>query len=449
MAINQSRLTPQEQSLLFQLSQKAGTQPTSNMGEAQPMTASDPAAQAGGDPHMDAFMAGMTKSAPMQGPQAPNQQEMAPKLNWNPGDATFRQTTPANTGLGRLLGITHRGPAQSTVNWLSAYKGQFGANAALPANLPIGPDGQPFLSEDQYKQLVDPTAKGLALGQKTDKEAPSVELGKAVLERARTSLNPEEYKALEQYVTTNKGIVPSKLGEVNSAFLTSRKEGDIFATPLGPAFRDRTTGKIEHLVSPEHSPAALGVIKDEAGSWKSDAVIQANRELLAGMDNVVPLIKGNNPAARGAIEGYLARAIAVEKGVLTEQDVLRNTGSRALADRFTRFIKTNVNGQLTDTDAKEFGSLLKQVYDGAKKRYDLNTQAIAERGAKRLKAAGVPVDAKRVREMIEAGVDYGTFSQDPNQPATPQTPQNPVPNIGDTFHGAKVTKVKIIKKGNP
>lgn len=169
------------------------------------------------------------------------------------------------------------------------------------------------------------------------------------------------------------------------------------------------------------------------GKYHADPVQEASRMAISQISGLQDLLNTNVGAATEPMKSLAARVIAREKGVLTEQDVARNSGNQALVPRVVRFVEKWKSGELTDQDKKEFGAIIKAMEKNADRQFSRTTSRYADMVSGRF---GIP--KAEALNYMRLNVE---FEEEPVQEA----PKSSVPAVGQTFNGAKVISVKRIK----
>jgi hypothetical protein len=347
-----------------------------------------------------------------------------------------------------LFGVQTTRPLKDQTNYYdTALKS--GLQDFLPEGLAVTPEGKPFVGAQALENMRLAASARSAL---KPEDQPSKELGTAVLESAKEIYgeNHARFKTLKTYLDTSGGVPLSKLAELNSSLVRPTKELDAFNTPYGPAWRERGTGKIVYALDPKQSPIATSILTKEGDRYGSDSVVKELRTMLAQVPTFETLLDSNNPAARGSIEGFATRVLGREKGVMTDQDVLRNTGSRALADRFKRWVNTHATGELTNTDLTDFGNLVRDIRNASERVLKQTEDTYVKRAGSTFKRLKIPITDDELRDQITLQAQYGIYNGSDNPLAqkltgvTPKVKDEPLPTEqgGQTKKG---TKYRIIQ----
>lgn len=244
---------------------------------------------------------------------------------------------------------------------------------------------------------------------------------------------------LKQYLQTTE-IKPSEASSLYQSFLLEQKDEDLVRDAYGNAgVRDRRTKTVTPIEIPgkakgalsEYSPLHTRIIETAKKSYESDPIVKDIRNQISAMGNTSAMLESNNPAAVGPALSQIARSLAGEKGVLTEQDIQRVTGSRQLADRFWRFYTKNITRQgFNDTDLKDFRGLMQSINTSAQSRMS----AVTENRLNRLHKS-VGGDKEGLRSMFALDL---AFEEAPQTRLPGQATGQPLPgNAGVTQSGAK------------
>lgn len=139
-------------------------------------------------------------------------------------------------------------------------------------------------------------------------------------------------------------------------------------------------------------------IENTKKDWMNDPIVKDARQKLAEVENFGSLLadaEGGNAVAASAIPGILAR-IAGEKGVLTDKDITRYSGSTALGAQWKQNLERAESGNLTPENLAYF----KQVADSFAKR--------AEEGVNKAAAFHVKTNYKNTKLTPEELLDRVT-----------------------------------------
>lgn len=424
--MDQSRLNPQDQATLFELMKRAGSQPTAG---GMDQTVSDPGAQ---------MAPGSFANNPQGAMDAISkilmQKSSGPQLS--PTENGLQAQLPSSNPLKKLFGMKDKVPVTGA-NYFDSLNNAIGAEQVanlLPAGVPKAPDGSPYISA-AIAEKIQEMAKLRASKATLAEEMPSKELASGVLAKAKDIYGEtsERFKTLQAFLEKNGGVSLKNLPELNSSLVTPTKEIDQFTTPYGPAFRDRGTGQIIYPLDPKTSPVATSVITKEGDRYGGDKVVQDLRGLISQLPSFETLLDSNNPAARGSIEGFAARVLGREKGVMTDQDIYRNTGSRALADRFERWVTTHAKGNLDETDIHDFTSLMRDIRGASEKTLKATEDSYVKRASAAFKRLNIPITDDELRDQITLQATYQIYNGSDNPLAqhltgvTPKAPAEPAP----------------------
>lgn len=137
-----------------------------------------------------------------------------------------------------------------------------------------------------------------------------------------------------------------------------------------------------------------------------DDVIKINRTSLNNLNNLKTIQNEGTGALIGALQSLRARGLANEKGVLTEQDVARTTGSPQLARRFTNAASKMISGKENPDNIREF----KEALAAVEKMASLRNRQIEEKYVRKAKATKElhNVSEDLIREIISSPSDVFT-----------------------------------------
>lgn len=173
-----SRLTPEEVQTLQSIFQAAPQPETTNAVNSS---------------HHDTFVQAATG-----GTSAPT----GPTLNFKPTDQYFLQQIPRTDPIGSFWGATQK-QAVPTTNYYPVYRQLVGDKAEIPANLPVGPDKQPFMTAELFKQLTGPELSALRINKGMVME-PNPALNDLIREKVKASSEPDAVKnAALTYLSQN------------------------------------------------------------------------------------------------------------------------------------------------------------------------------------------------------------------------------------------------------
>lgn len=401
MAKEQANLKPEEQATLFQLMKKAGLQPTS--GGRQPTAQEAPIEE----PPMPA--PGAFKNDP-QGAVNYIASRFAGQLNRNQtGQLTYTQ--PHSNPLFRLFGAKQTG-AITNPDFYSTVQ-QSGLEQFLPSGLMKTPEGTPYVGPETLEKVRQAAA---SVGKQ---ETPSPALAKAFLKRIKNVVEPEVFTALEEDIS-QKGLLPSKLGEYNATFGLTRKEWDIHKLEDGKVYKiDRASGEVQPILGAAQgvlstfNPVELALVKVEMKGFDTDKVVTEVKTQVKQLGDISALVESRNPASLGILASNIAKGLGREAGVLTEGDIARATGSQQLGDRWKRFWSKHTTGQLSDVDVQDFRKLITEINSTAQKQIG----AVAKQRAGRLSQI-LKRPVEELIPVISYGVDFiptedkGTPTQD-------------------------------------
>lgn len=142
-------------------------------------------------------------------------------------------------------------------------------------------------------------------------------------------------------------------------------------------------------------------------AFNKDKTIQDAGKRLETIKEIDNLLATNSPVTTPLLQRLLAKGIAGEVGVMTDQDIAAFGGSRALQDRLAQFAESTASGKLTPENIKFYQDLTATVKKRAAQGYIERKKVIAEQQAKRLKHLGVtPEDTL---DMIDPGGAYTPY----------------------------------------
>lgn len=185
---------------------------------------------------------------------------------------------------------------------------------------------------------------------------------------------------------------------------------------------DKMTGEVKPVTGlgsgpmSEFTPNQLKIIDETTKSYGQDDIVNGSRINLSQINQLKQLLNSGNPAAPGPFRSNAARVIAGEKGVLTDRDVTRNTGSESYGAQFNRFIRKAADGQFTDQDKNDFNKLLTLVEKASRNRLDTVTSNYTKRASLR---SGIS-DESRIRSMIELPSNFNEGPQSGSNALTPE-----------------------------
>jgi hypothetical protein len=215
-AINQSKLTPQQQSALFEMMKQSGQQPTSG-GVPMAQAPSAPAYEGQGQlqqlqeqpqvvatPQMPA--PGSFANDPQGAIQFISQmmQSKATGHSLQAGkDGSLNARVPVDQPLLRLLGMKRNEPVGP--NFLDTFRAQAGDEQAarlLPQGLPKTPDGMPYLGKEGYEILRQGVSK------EHGEYKPSKAVGEAMKQKAKDLYGESDptYQSIAEAIDSMGGL---------------------------------------------------------------------------------------------------------------------------------------------------------------------------------------------------------------------------------------------------
>jgi len=102
------------------------------------------------------------------------------------------------------------------------------------------------------------------------------------------------------------------------------------------------------------------IIKGEENLNKNQ-LFKSSRNLEETVGQFKTMMDQDLESIRGALKSQAARAIAGEKGVLTERDVERVSGSSVITERWKRGIRSAVDGTMTEQEWKDFQDVSRTI----------------------------------------------------------------------------------------
>lgn len=106
-----------------------------------------------------------------------------------------------------------------------------------------------------------------------------------------------------------------------------------------------------------------------------DPLLESSQVALNNVGNFKTILDQDLSVATGSLRSLAARVFAGEKGVLTDKDVERVSGSSDVANQFRTLVNKIYSGKPTDQDYREFQSIISSVTDRASEQYQTAVQA--------------------------------------------------------------------------
>jgi hypothetical protein len=291
MAIDQSKLTPQQQAILFQLSQQAGSQPTSGgvpdsqAQPAQPVGNVDAAQlqqlfgqQAPAQPPSQMPTPGSFANDPAGAMEFIKQHMMSkatgPQLvNDKAGQLSAR--VPVDQPLLRLFGVKHS--VQLGPNYLDTLISDAGEGQAkqaidlLPQGLAKTPDGKPYLSKEQYQIIRQGINKPVKPEDTLDPETAKI-VDQSLVTWAKQ--RAPEMAPLLQKMADGKGI-PQFFRKQLAGYSTERQD------TFGKSFYDPTSRKVISLNGSDNQYYEMGKGKKIPFTGEVGRLLPANSPQLS------------------------------------------------------------------------------------------------------------------------------------------------------------------------
>lgn len=395
--IDQSKLNPEQQATLFALMKQSGQQPTTNMGEASPPGAPDVQAQAGLDPAAVQQLQQGGKLTPeqampiiahiMKNPQGVGAL-LSPQLQQDPHSPMLQAEYPSDNPIKRLFGMKDKFAVSST-NYLPSFQSLY-PKAPLPANLPVGPDGQPFMTEKVYKNLVTP-------------EAAAAKIANATGKATSDYYNTDEMVAM--------GMPKARAQAMYNASM---------AKGLPGAPKDAAHKAIDLLGQAGTAGNRLDQnIKDAMSSFDKDA--EKEKDGLQELGKAQSLIANaaTNPASANAVPITLSRLLTGTSR-LNMVEINSQGGSQAVLDKLSQLANRAKDGTLTADNVK----WMQEMADIIGRAYVNGIDTIGRTHAQRLsRITGTPV--KDGFEMM-----VGRAYTPPQDTQSPPPPVAPPPAVG-------------------
>lgn len=152
-------------------------------------------------------------------------------------------------------------------------------------------------------------------------------------------------------------------------------------------------------------------------NFEDDDNVKSNRITLNTVNNLKTVQAEGSAALIGSLQSLRARGIAGEKGVLTEQDVLRTTGSPQLTRRFMNAFTKLALGKENPENLAEFNSAIEAVEEAASSRNARIEKDFVNR-AKRSKELS-SVSEQLIKDNIGIGTSPFAVQKKPKAPSGP------------------------------
>ena len=184
-------------------------------------------------------------------------------------------------------------------------------------------------------------------------------------------------------------------------------------TPIGGA-GVQSTGLIEF---PEDLTVRQSNRLNDLGKrFEDDEIVKSSRISMQTLQNLDTVQAQGTGALIGSLQSLRARGIAGEKGVLTEKDVERTTGSPQLARRFWNVVTKLAVGKENPENIAEFKAALSAVKEAAAMR----TRAVEEDFVSRAQATKELSNVSP--SLIKKNISIGTQPFDIGPVVPPQYP---------------------------
>jgi hypothetical protein len=352
--MNQSRLSPEEQNLLFALSKKAGAQPTSggqsmntmeDQSMGQPQQQPGPSLQMQPGDKMDpneAMQIIMSKATGQQLSQTKSGQPALQKPHWYPFAAMFgaKQNVPI-TEPNYADVVAHEGLAEQ-----------------LPSNLPRMKDGKAFVSEDVYKNAL------LTLSKKkpTQKDIKGVDaFGEAFLAKAGS---PEQVQAWRELPYESKSELIKQL----PGYRTQRSEyfQDKGTTSDGRSVQMDVTTNQWYIDGKQVSPSEVGRTVPRLRPQLADSQVNEVTKLLDARTQLARVSELFDPAAVGPVEDRIqsfSRMTGIDLGTLKGAASLTDSKARlntVMSSAINDYIKAITGAQMSEIEARRIMNALPQ-----------------------------------------------------------------------------------------
>jgi hypothetical protein len=259
--------------------------------------------------------------------------------------------------------------------------------------------------------------------------APDQTLSQLFLQKAKNQGVTDEMQQALQTRFNKKPLQEKHLAAYNQMLLETKDEDYVTDPVTGRSgMRNRRTGEIKPIeigdaggAMNKYPPKALNYISQAQKSYQSDPLVKSLKNQQASFSNMQQLLESGNAAAIGPLLSQMARGVAGEAGVLTEQDIQRNTGSQFLADRFGRWLKRNFTREpLTQNDLADFRDLMNKINVASQKRLASVTQGHVGRAHKL-----VGGDVNSLRQLIETPIGFDDSPMAPPVQSTQQATTTP------------------------
>jgi len=216
-------------------------------------------------------------------------------------------------------------------------------------------------------QAVGGAASGKKATQQGSATANFISEGlKTASEFQKKDLDTEEKKARIQLTQAQ-----------TQKILTSKTERDSFENLLGKdkyttpsikkAIKDNDFSslelKSESINKMGFSPSEIKSVTDLKETLKKDPTFKSSQDQLFKVKNAKELLSIGNPISDAAAQTSVARLF--EKGVMTDQDVNRLGGSRAVAAFLDQFLERAKDGKLTEENREFMGSIVDSMQNTA------------------------------------------------------------------------------------
>lgn len=182
-------------------------------------------------------------------------------------------------------------------------------------------------------------------------------------------------------------------------------------SPISP------TGQREMIEFPEDLTVRQSNRLNELSKrFEDDEIVKSSRISLMTLQNLQTVQAQGTGALIGSLQSLRARGLAGEKGVLTEKDVERTTGSPQLARRFWNAFTKLATGQENPENIAEFKAALSAVEEAAAMRSKQVENEFIQRAVSTKELSNVSP------ELIRSNISIGATPFSPGPVVEPQYP---------------------------
>lgn len=280
-----------------------------------------------------------------------------------------------------------------------------------------GPTGQP-VTKNQTASYNEST------GAATSNQSPVV---MDTLKTAFMGMQPGEllkHLAEQQKLKATKDVIVRKDAAGNIVGTTEiprARSGKTIVVGPQPTQAPRTGAPLSE------DRATLKYIED----FNKDSGVIRAKQALDGAENVRQLATSGNPIAAAAIPTYMARASG-EVGNLSEPDKAPFGGTREILGKMEASLNQLANGTLTEENKNFLIELAEVMQNSATKNLDRRGREMAKQFSR--------VKGEKPDAVFTALRPNSKF----DEPVEPPTSKD-VLTVGGTFHGQKITGVKLKK----